>query len=105
MDTYRWRAGVEATMSELDRPTGIKKLRVRGFGAVRFCAIIKAAELNLLRAARFRRAKAKALVARFFTGPSRFNNQKNNEASLSVNRKNPRTRGGSIISVPGYLSE
>jgi hypothetical protein len=29
LDTYRWRAGVEATMSELDRLTGIKKLRVR----------------------------------------------------------------------------
>jgi len=63
LDTYRWRAGVEATMSELDRLTGIKKLRFRGFGAVRFCAIMKAAGLNLLRAARVRRAKAKALAA------------------------------------------
>jgi hypothetical protein len=63
LDTYRWRAGVEATMSELDRLTGIKKLRVRGFGAVRFCAIMKAAGLNLLRAARVRRARAKALAA------------------------------------------
>jgi hypothetical protein len=50
-------------MSELDRLTGIKKLRVRGFGAVRFCAIMKAAGLNLLRAARVRRARAKALAA------------------------------------------
>jgi len=63
LDTYRWRAGVEATMSELDRLTGIKRLRVRGFGAVRFCAIMKAAGLNLLRAARVRRARAKALAA------------------------------------------
>jgi len=63
LDTYRWRAGVEATMSELDRLTGIKKLRFRGFGAVRFCAIMKAAGLNLLRAARVRRARAKALAA------------------------------------------
>jgi hypothetical protein len=50
-------------MSELDRLTGIKRLRVRGFGAVRFCAIMKAAGLNLLRAARVRRARAKALAA------------------------------------------
>ena len=51
-------------MSELDRLTGIKKLRVRGVGAVRFCAIMKAAGLNLLRAARVRRARAKAFAAK-----------------------------------------
>ncbi|MFY9941309.1 MAG: transposase [Desulfobacterales bacterium] len=64
MENYRWRAGVEATMSEYDRLTGVKKLRVRGFGAVRFCAIMKAAGLNMLRAARVRRARAKALAAK-----------------------------------------
>jgi hypothetical protein len=37
-DRYRWRAGSEATMSEYDRRTGVKHLRVRGFKAVRFCA-------------------------------------------------------------------
>jgi DDE family transposase/transposase-like protein DUF772 len=55
-DRYRWRAGVEATMSELDRRTGIKHLRVRGFKAVRFCAVLKAAGLNILRAAAVRKA-------------------------------------------------
>lgn len=50
-DRYRWRAGVEATMSEFDRRTGVKKLRVRGFKAVRYCAILKAFGLNILRAA------------------------------------------------------
>jgi hypothetical protein len=34
LDTCRWRSGVEASMSELDRLPGIKKLRVRGCGAV-----------------------------------------------------------------------
>jgi hypothetical protein len=29
-DKYRWRAGVEATMSEYDTRTGVKHLRVRG---------------------------------------------------------------------------
>ena len=60
IDIYRWRAGVEATMSEYDRRTGVKKLRVRGMPAVRFCAKMKATGLNLLRAARVRRARMKA---------------------------------------------
>ena len=55
-DRYRWRAGVEATMSELDRRTGVKRLRVRGFKAVRFSAILKAIGINIFRAAAVRRA-------------------------------------------------
>lgn len=60
IDTYRWRAGVEATMSQYDRLTGGKRLRVRGFKAVRYCATLKAAGLNLLRAAMVRSAKIRA---------------------------------------------
>jgi len=55
-DRYRWRAGVEATMSELDRRTGVKRLRVRGFKAVRFSATLKAIGINILRAAAVHRA-------------------------------------------------
>jgi hypothetical protein len=55
-ERYRWRAGAEATMSELDRRTGVKRLRVRGFKAVRFCATLKAVGVNLFRAAAVRRA-------------------------------------------------
>jgi len=51
-EKYRWRAGVEATMSELDRKTGLKHLRVRGYPAVRLCAKLKATGVNVLRAAR-----------------------------------------------------
>jgi len=54
-DKYRYRAGVEATMSEYDRRTGVKHLRVRGMKAVRFAAIIKAIGLNIFRASRYRR--------------------------------------------------
>ena len=56
-DKYRWRAGVEATMSEYDRKTGVKNLRVRGMEAVRFCATLKAVGINIFRATAVRRAK------------------------------------------------
>lgn len=62
-DKYRYRAGVEATMSEFDRRTGVKHLRVRGMKAVRFAAIMKAIGLNILRASRYRSRKNPA------TGP------------------------------------
>jgi len=64
INTYRWRAGVEATMSQYDRLTGVKRLRVRGFKAVRYCATLKAAGLNLLRAAAVRRARMRAQQGR-----------------------------------------
>jgi hypothetical protein len=56
-DRYRWRAGVEATMSELDRRTGVKRLRVRGFKAVRFSATLKAIGINLFRATAVRKTE------------------------------------------------
>jgi len=56
-DRYRWRAGVEATMSEYDRRTGVKHLRVRGLKAVRFCATLKALGVNIFRAAAVRATK------------------------------------------------
>jgi len=55
-DRYRWRAGSEATMSEYDRRTGVKHLRVRGFKAVRFCATLKAIGVNIFRATAVRKA-------------------------------------------------
>ena len=55
-DRYRYRAGVEATMSELDRRTGVKQLGVRGMLAVRMSAKLKALGLNILRAACARKA-------------------------------------------------
>ena len=55
-DRYRWRAGVEGTMSQYDRRTGVKKLRVRGLENVRFCAVLKAAAVNIFRASASRKA-------------------------------------------------
>lgn len=54
LDKYRFRAGIEATMSQLDRRTGLKHLRVRGMRAVRFCAFLKATGINILRASAFK---------------------------------------------------
>jgi hypothetical protein len=51
---YRYRAGVEATMSDLDRVTGLKRLRVRGIIQVRLAATLKATGLNIRRAAAFK---------------------------------------------------
>lgn len=53
-DIYRMRAGAEATMSEYDRKTGVKKLRVRGLKKVSYCATLKAAGINILRATAYR---------------------------------------------------
>jgi hypothetical protein len=55
-DKYRWRAGIEAITSEYDRTTGVKRARVRGFPAVRSCAIRKAIGVNLFRATAVRNA-------------------------------------------------
>jgi len=53
-EVYRYRAGIEGTMSDLDRLTGIKHLRVRGMTQVRVAATLKATGLNILRSATFR---------------------------------------------------
>jgi IS5 family transposase len=53
-EVYRFRAGAEGTMSDLDRITGIKRLRVRGMPQVRLAAVLKAAGLNILRATAFK---------------------------------------------------
>ena len=54
-EVYRFRAGAEGTMSDLDRVTGIKHLRVRGMVQVRLAAVLKATGLNILRATAFRK--------------------------------------------------
>jgi len=55
-DRYRWRAGIEGSFSAYDARTGVKKLRVRGLKAVRFCATLKAIGVNIFRAAAVQKA-------------------------------------------------
>jgi hypothetical protein len=45
-EVYRFRAGAEGTMSDLDRITRIKHLRVRGMSQVRLAAVLKATGLH-----------------------------------------------------------
>ena len=56
-EVYRFRAGIEGTMSQLDRRTGLKYLRVRGLVSVSFCATLKAAGINILRAVAFKNSE------------------------------------------------
>ena len=55
-DRYRYRAGIEGTISAYEARTGVKRLRVRGLEAVRFCATLKATGVNIFRATMVRRA-------------------------------------------------
>ena len=55
-DKYRWRSGIEATFSEMDKKTGVKRLRVRGLSAVAYFARLKAIAVNLFRATAARKA-------------------------------------------------
>ena len=66
-DQYRWRAGIEATMSMLDRKTGIKKLRYRGFAGVRLAVTLKALAINIFRAAAALNASFSAILISIFT--------------------------------------
>jgi hypothetical protein len=51
-DRYRWRAGIEATMSRFKHQIGCAALRVRGKVAVAYEAFMGALGLNILRCAR-----------------------------------------------------
>jgi len=54
IEAYRYRSGIEGTMSDLDRTGGIKHLRVRGMPQVRLAATLKATGLNIRRATAFK---------------------------------------------------
>lgn len=55
-DRYRWRAGIEATMSRFKHQMGMAKLRVRGMASVTYVAMLRALGLNIHRVAAFRAA-------------------------------------------------
>lgn len=53
-DRYRWRAGVEATMSRFKHQMGMARLRVRGMAKVRYVAFLRALGLNIHRVTAYR---------------------------------------------------
>ena len=65
-DTYRWRAGIEGTISHYKADTGAGRLRVRRLVQVRFAAALKALGVNILRAAKAYALTFRSLFARFF---------------------------------------
>ena len=50
-ETYRWRAGIEATMSRLKYQMNLAQLRVRGMPAMRYTVNLRALGLNIRRCA------------------------------------------------------
>ena len=55
-DRYRWRAGIEATMSRFKHQMGMARLRVRGMAKVTYVAMLRALGLNIHRVAAYRAA-------------------------------------------------
>ena len=53
---YRWRAGIEATMSRFKYQMGMARLRVRGMAKVTYVAMLRALGLNNHRVAAYRAA-------------------------------------------------
>jgi hypothetical protein len=54
IEKYRYRSGIEGSMSDLDRMTGLKHLRVRGMPQVSLAATLKATGLNIRRSMAFK---------------------------------------------------
>jgi len=69
-DSYRYRSGVEGTMSDLDRMTGLKHLRVRGMPQVCLAATMKATGLNILRIVAFKKRLKRLKKANKGSNPS-----------------------------------
>ena len=53
IDRYRWRAGVEATMSRLKHQMGLSSLRVRGRPSVKYAVCLRALGMNIRRTAAY----------------------------------------------------
>ena len=56
-ERYRWRAGIEGTMSRLKHQMSLKRLRVRGMMAVSYTVFLRALGLNIWRTAAFLQTK------------------------------------------------
>jgi hypothetical protein len=69
-ERYKIRSGIEATISEANRLTGIKRSWTRGASRVTAATIFKALAVNIKRFVAYRAEKAKNALARLFFGPN-----------------------------------
>ena len=69
-EKYRYRSGIEGTMSDLDRMTGLKHLRVRGMPQVKLAATLKATGLNIRRSTTFKNRLRRRKTGKPGTDPS-----------------------------------
>jgi len=69
-EKYRYRSGIEGTMSDLDRMTGLKHLRVRGMPQVKLAATLKATGLNIRRSTTFKNRLKRRKTEKLETDPS-----------------------------------
>jgi hypothetical protein len=69
-EKYRYRSGIEGTMSDLDRMTGLKHLRVRGMPQVKLAATLKATGLNIRRSTTFKNRLKRQEKAKKGASPS-----------------------------------
>jgi IS5 family transposase len=70
-EKYRYRSGIEGTMSDFDRMTGLKHLRVRGMPQVKLAATLKATGLNILRSVAFKNRLKRQKTGKSKVNPSR----------------------------------
>jgi len=101
-EKFRFRSGVEATMSYYDRKTGVKQLRVRGLEAVSFCATLKATGVNIFRATAFKNSekKGKSPSVRYAVAISGFQTIKE---QLSITIRSGFNAANSIMISCGYM--
>ena len=69
-DKYRWRAGIEATISHYKIDIGGNRLTVRGLSSVRFAVMLKALGLNILRCAKVLDSRLYSYFIRIFGSKS-----------------------------------
>lgn len=70
-EKYRYRSGVEGTISDLDLMTGLKHLRVRGMPQVRLSSTLKATGLNILRSVAFKNRLKRQKKGQRYPEPSK----------------------------------
>jgi len=84
LEKYRWRAGIEGTISHYKIDSGAGRLRVRGLANVRFAATLKALGMNIFRAAKVYALTFYTPFMRFFGSKIRYEAVKSKSGSYPI---------------------